>query len=51
MFNPPFCQELSKLQPARRHPIFPSGTYGVFVGDKREARGGVKDNRLSANRL
>ncbi len=38
MFNPSFCQELSKRQPARRHPNFPSGTHDILVGDKRGAR-------------
>ena len=38
MFNPSFCQELSK--PARRHPNFPSGTHDILVGDKRGARRG-----------
>ena len=40
MFNPSFCQELSKRQPARRHPNFPSGTNNILVGDKRGARRG-----------
>ena len=40
MFNPSFCQELSKRQPARRHPDFPSGTHDILVGDKRGARRG-----------
>ena len=40
MFNPSFCQELSKRQPARRHPDFPSGTHDFLVGDKRGARRG-----------
>ena len=40
MFNPSFCQELSKRQPARRHPNFPSGTHDFLVGDKRGARRG-----------
>ena len=40
MFNPSFCQELSKRQPARRHPNFPSGTHDLLVGDKRGARRG-----------
>ena len=35
MFNLSFCQELSKQQPARRHPNFPSGTHGVLVGKVR----------------
>ena len=44
MFNPSFCQELFKRQPARRHPNFPSGTHnilvgtnGVLVGEKRQS--------------
>ena len=40
MFNPSFCQELSKRQPARRHPVFPCGTHDLLVGDKRGARRG-----------
>ena len=58
MFNPSFCQELSKRQPARRHPNSPSGTHDILVGDKREARrgqtrgsSGKRDNHLSVNRL
>ena len=51
MFNPSFCQEVSKRQPARRHPNFPSGTHDILVGDKREAHRGKRDNRLSVNRL
>ena len=34
MFTPSSCQELSKRQPARRHPVFPSGTHDLLVGGK-----------------
>ena len=58
MFNPSFCQELSKRQPARRHHNFPSGTHDILVRDKRgpregQTRGswGTKDNRLSVSLL
>ncbi len=34
MFTPSSCQELSKQQPARRHPVFPSGTHDLLVGGK-----------------
>ena len=51
MFNPSFCQELFKRQPARRHPRFP-------VRDTRHPRrgqtgcsSGKRDNHLSVNRL
>ncbi len=40
MFNPSFYQKLSKRQPTRRHPDFPSGTHDLLVGDKRGARRG-----------
>lgn len=34
MFTPSSCQELSKQQPVRRHPVFPSGTHDLLVGGK-----------------
>ena len=40
MFNPSFCQELSKHQSAHRHPNFSSGIHSLLVGDKRGARKG-----------
>ena len=52
MFNPSFCQELSKRQPARRHPVFPSGTHDLLVGDKRGPRGGqTRDSSGTNERL
>ena len=42
MFNPSFCQDSFKRLPARRPAVFPSGTHGFLVGDKRDPRGGHK---------
>ena len=40
LFNPSFCQELVKRISCPGHPIFPSGTNDILVGDKRDPRGG-----------
>ena len=52
MFNPSFCQELSKRQPAHRHPVFPCWTHDLLVGDKRGPRGGqTRDSSGTNERL
>ena len=40
MSNPSFCQELVKRKSSLGHPVFPPGTHGFLVGDKRGPRGG-----------
>lgn len=40
MSNPSFCQELVKHECNAGHPVFPPGTHGFLVGDKRGPRGG-----------
>ena len=49
MFNPSFCQELVKRRSSQRHPVFPSGTNGILVGDKRGSRWGQMNSSLGTN--